>query len=269
MYTSYYGMDCNPFVKEVKRENSFESKDYKELLYRLNYLKEVKGLGVFTGLTGYGKTFCIRSFAESLNKDLYKVIYITPNASYTLFDFFKSIGDALGLGIGACYQVDMYNNIQKAIKQLVLVDRVEPIIIVDDAHTLSREILKNLKILLNFDMDSKDYLTLILIGQPELKDELGREMFESIRQRVIVNYTMEGLTREEVKNYIETRLELANVKVSLFTEDAINALYSCCNGSSRKLNSLVSNCLILGCQKRLNKLDSEIVMEAKKEMDLK
>ena len=71
MYTSYYGMDCNPFVKEVKQENSFESKDYKELLYRLNYLKEVKGLGVFTGLTGYGKTFCIRSFAENLNKDLY------------------------------------------------------------------------------------------------------------------------------------------------------------------------------------------------------
>ena len=267
MYTSYYGMSSNPFIKEEKEEY-FESRDYKELKNRLEYLKEIKGVGLFTGKTGYGKTYCIRSFTKGLNKEIYKVIYIIANSHFTLFDFIKAVGDAIGIGVGACYQVDMYNNIQKELKRLVLKERVQPIIIVDDAHTLSRIILKNLKILYEFDMDTRDYVTLILVGQEELKEELGKKVYESLRQRIIVNYTMEGLTREEVKEYIKTRFMVANVKVDIFTEDGINALYSCSKGSSRRLNNLVLNSLIIGSQRKLPKIDSEVVMEAKGEIDL-
>ena len=268
MYTSYYGMNCNPFLKEVKEEDRYESNDYKELTGRFNYLKEVKGLGVFTGLPGYGKTFTIRSFINSLNEDLYKVIYVCSYDNLTLFDFFKDISSALNLDTKACYKTDMYNNIQKAIKRLVEIDRVQPIIIVDDAHTLSRDILKSLKILFDFDMDSKDYTILILIGQDELKDELSKKVYETIHQRIIVNYKMMGLSREEVKEYIKTRFEIAGVNIELFTEDALNALYSCSKSSPRRLNTLILNCLMLGCQNKLKEINSEIVMQAKGEMDL-
>lgn len=268
MYTSYYGMNCNPFLKEVEEKNRYESRDYKELNSRFNYLREVKGLGVFTGLPGYGKTFTVRSFIKNLNEDLYKIIYICSYDNLTLFDFFKEILNALNLDTKACYKTDMYNNIQKAIKRLVEIDRVQPIIIVDDAHTLSREILKSLKILFDFDMDSKDYTILILIGQEELKDELSKKVYETIHQRIIVNYKMVGLSREEVKEYIKTRFEIAGVNIDLFTEDALNALYSCSRSSPRRLNTLILNCLMLGNQNKLKKIDSEIVMQAKGEMDL-
>ena len=162
----------------------------------------------------------------------------------------------------------MYNNIQKAIKRLVEIDKVQPVIIIDDAHTLSRDILKSLKILFDFDMDSKDYTILILIGQDELKDELSKKIYETIHQRIIVNYKMRGLSREEVKQYIKTRFEISNVNIEIFTEDALNALYFCSKSSPRRLNTLILNCLMLGCQNRIQEINSEIVMEAKGEMDL-
>lgn len=268
MYTSYYAMSCNPFLKEVKDENKFESNDYKQLINRFNYLKEIKGIGVFTGPPGYGKTFTVRSFINNLNKNLFKVIYISANNNLTVFDFFKEIGASLNLDTGACYRTEMYNNIQKAIKRLVEIDKVMPIIIIDDAHTLSREILKSIKVLFDFEMDSKDYTVLILIGQTELKDELSKKVYESLHQRIIVNYKLKGLSREEVKDYIRTRFEISNVNIDIFTQDALNALYSCSKSSPRRLNTLILNCLMLGYQYKIQEINSEIVMEAKGEMDL-
>lgn len=268
MYTSYYGMSCNPFLKEVSTTNKFESNDYLQLINRFNYLKEIKGLGVFTGPPGYGKTFTIRSFIDSLNKDLYKVIYLSIADKFTLFDFFKEIGKALNIDTGACYRTDLYNNIQKELVNLVEIYKVQPVIIIDDAHNLSREILKNLKLLFDFSMDSKDYTIIIMVGHPELKTELSKNVYDSLHQRIIVNYKMNGLSREEVKQYVATRLEIANVNNDIFQDDALNALYSCSKSSPRRLNTLILNCLMLGYQYKLDKINSEIVMEAKGEMEL-
>lgn len=269
MYTSYYGMSDNPFTKEVNTKYKFESNDYNSLINRFHYLTEINGLGVFTGPPGYGKSFTIRNFINALNKDLYKVIYISIGKRYTLFDFFKEIGKGLNIDTGACYRSELYNNIQKEIIKLVELYRVKPVIIIDDAHNLTREILLNLKVLFDFAIDSKDYTILILMGHPELITELSKTIHDSLHQRIIVNYKMQGLSREEVKEYVRTRLEIANVKNEIFTEDALNALYSCSKSSPRRLNTLILNCLMLGFQYKKSNIDSEIVMFAKEEMDLK
>ena len=268
MYTSFYGMNCNPFLKDESIKYKFESNDFLETLYRFNYLKEIKGIGLLTGAPGYGKTYVARYFINSLNKDLYKIIYISATKDMSLFDFYKIISDKLSLDVGACYKIDIFNNIQSELKRLVLHDKVEPIIILDDAHLLSREIFMNFKVFYDFDMDSKDYVTLMLIGHPELKHELSKTIYETLKQRIIVNYSFEGLDREEVKNYIKTRLEYANASRDIFSSDAINALYSCCKSSPRRLNTLAINSLMLACQNGLVTIDSDTVMNAKKEMEI-
>ena len=83
-----------------------------------------------------------------------------------------------------------------------------------------------------------------------------------------MNYKLKGLSRMEVKEYIESRLLLANVSHEIFIEDALNALYSCSKSSPRRLNTLILNCLLLGYQNEKAVIDSEIVMNAKGEMDL-
>lgn len=268
MYQSYYGMSCNPFLKEVDVLNPYESTDYKELINRFRYLTEIRGIGVFTGNSGLGKTFTLRCYASSLNSDLYKVVYISATKDMTIFDFFKEIGVAFNIDVGSCYKTEMYHNIQKEIVLLVEQERRLPVIIIDDCQNLSRDILHQLKVLYEYEMDSKDYITLILVGKPEFKTELSKNIYDYLKQRIIVNYKMNGLSKEEVKEYIESRFKLANVDYELFTDDALSALYSCSKSSPRRLNTLILNCLLLGYQKGMLKIDSEIVMYAKGEMDL-
>ena len=268
MYQSYYGMSCNPFLKEVDTINPFESNDYKELLSRFRYLTEIRGIGVFTGNPGLGKTYSLRCYSNSLNVDLYKVVYISATKDMTVFDFFKEIGNAFNIDVGSCYKTEMYHNIQREIILLVEQDKRLPIIIIDDAQNLSRDIIHQLKVLYEYEMDSKDYITLILVGKPELKTELSKNIYDYLKQRIVVNYKLNGLSREEVKEYIESRLKLANVNHEIFSEDALNALYSCSKSSPRRLNTLILNCLLLGFQKDMPVINSEIVMYAKGEMDL-
>lgn len=268
MYTSYYGMSINPFSKNENIKYKFESNDFKETINRLNYIKEIKGICLITGNTGFGKTFIMRYFINELNKDLYKIIYISATNEMTVFDLYKALCNELNLDIGACYRADLYKNIQKEFKRLVKKDRVQPIVIIDDAHTLKREVINNFKVFYDFEMDSADYVSLIIVGKTELKDMLIKNTHENIKQRIIVNYTLNGFTREEVIEYVKSRLKIADTSEEIFTPDALNALYSCSKSSPRRMNNLIVNSLIIGFQTNQIKIDSSIIMLAKKELDL-
>lgn len=269
MYTSFYGLNSNPFIKEETYKYPLETNDYKETMNRLNYIKEIRGIGIFYGDNGLGKTYAIKSFINSLNKELYKVIYTNPTLNMTVFDFINILSKELYLDTGACYKTELLLNIQKEIERIVKQDKMNIIVIIDDAHLLSREILLNLKILYEFDMNSKDYVSLVLVGQEEIRSEISKKIHTSLNQRINTNYKFNGLTREEVKEYVKTRLELSNANKNIFENEAINSLYSCSKSSIRVLNTLIINCLILGFQMNKPTIDNEIVMLAKNEMDLK
>lgn len=83
-YTSRYGLEFNPFIKNSK-DVLVETNDYKELVFRLNYLVQTKGFGVLTGGPGRGKTTMIRHWVKSLNQSAYKVIYI-PMSTLTVME---------------------------------------------------------------------------------------------------------------------------------------------------------------------------------------
>lgn len=267
MYKTFYGLEINPFVKELKTEYCYESKDFNEVKGRLKYLKEIKGIGLFIGSSGLGKTYSIRCFTDSLNKDLYKIIYISPTKKMRVFEFFAQVAGALNIDTGACYKNELYERIQTEIKRLVNEKRVQPVFIIDDADNLSEQILMELKLLFDFQMDSKDYTTIILVGHEELRKELSKVKYETLQQRIVVNYRFNGLSREEVKEYVISRLELANQKNKIFQEAALTALYSASKGSPRRLNNLIINCLMIGYQNGKSEIDEEIVMLAKNEID--
>jgi len=266
MYLSYYGLESNLFNKEISSEVAYKSKDYNNVINRLNYLKEIKGIGLITGTPGLGKTYTLRCFLDSLNKDMYKVIYVSPT-NLGKFEFFGNVAKQLNINVGACYKDELYENIQKEIKRLYKEQRVNVIVVIDDAQNLNPKIIKDLKILFDFQMDSKDYTTIILCGHEELRRELSKIDYEAIRQRIVINYKFQGLEREEVKEYIETRLELSKQSQEIFTLPALNGLYNASKGNPRRLNSLVINCLMIGYQNEKVKIDEEIVMLAKREID--
>ena len=266
MIETYFGMKCNPFRKGFEQKNKYEFNDFKEMQARLEYLLKAKGIGLFTGSSGFGKTYSIKYFVDNLNVGLYKPVYLSLS-TITVLDFYKSL--CIGLGISPmARKIDMFKQIQDTIKTFVNDRKITPVIILDEAQYLKSDILNDLKMILNFDIDSKNYAVLILMGQPVLNDMLSRNSHEALKQRIVVNYTFVGIDAKEVNDYLKNRLRLAGMNENMFEDGAIKAISSICNGSTRKLNSIIENCLMICEQKNENIVTTEIAMLAENELNL-
>jgi len=136
IYRAYFGMEFNPFDKVNSQKCPFESQDFKEATSRLEHLKDIRGIGLFTGLSGMGKTYTLKQFVDKLNPNLYKVVYI-PLSTVTVLEFYKAF--AYGLGIEpAQRKIDIFKQIQECIEALSTAKRITPTIILDE-----RTIFKN------------------------------------------------------------------------------------------------------------------------------
>ena len=117
-------------------------------------------------------------------------------------------------------------------------------------------------------MESTDYVSIALVGNNVIRDELKKVKYESFQQRIIVKYDLENLTKKEVKEYVESRLELSGQSKNIFTNNAIYALYMVSKGNIRVLNVLIINCLIIGSQQQKEIINEDIVRLAKEQNEL-
>jgi len=121
--TSRYGLECNPFLKNSK-EILYTGREFKEALFRLDYLAKTKGFGLLTGSPGRGKTTAVRHWAKSLNPSLYKVVY-TSLSTLTVNDFYRNLAASLGAQ-AAFRKTDNFHAIQAEITRLSLDKKENP-----------------------------------------------------------------------------------------------------------------------------------------------
>lgn len=264
-YTSRYGMDFNPFIKNSK-EIVVETSDYKEVIFRLNYLLNNKGFGILTGGPGRGKTTIIRNWANSLNSSLYKVIYISLS-TVTVVEFYKNMATQLGLE-PMCRKSDNFKIIQNEITRYSVEKRVTPVIIIDEANYISNGVLNDLKMIFNFDMDSRDRAIVLLVGLPQLNNTMRLVANEPLRQRITMNYNLDNLNKSETKDYILAKLNGAKCTTNIFDETAMEAIANASNGIPRIINKICDSSLMIGNTKNLNTINSDIIMLAVNEIEL-
>ena len=264
-YTSRYGMDFNPFIKNSK-EIVVETSDYKEVIFRLNYLLNNKGFGILTGGPGRGKTTIIRNWANSLNSSLYKVIYISLS-TVTVVEFYKNMATQLGVE-PMCSKSDNFKIIQNEITRYSVEKRVTPVIIIDEANYISNGVLNDLKMIFNFDMDSRDRAIVLLVGLPQLNNTMRLVANEPLRQRITMNYNLDNLNKSETKDYILAKLNGAKCTTNIFDETAMEAIANASNGIPRIINKICDSSLMIGNTKNLNTINSDIIMLAVNESEL-
>lgn len=260
----YYGLNKNIFMKDVKVKELYKSESYEEGMNRLKYIKELKGIGLITGVTGVGKTTLVRGFIDSLNKEKNNIIYISLTTSKK-FEFLTMICQSLGLSLGDCYLTNIKKRIQEEIIKQKTKYGKDTIIIIDNAEKLDKEILNDFNFLYEFEYDSEDYTSIVLVGEDEIRKELKKTIYESLKQRLLFIYNLEGLNREETKEYIETRLKIAGQTTMIYEETSINALHNASQGIIRKLNTLINLSMMIGYQVKKTKIDEEIVRIAVEE----
>ena len=127
---------------------------------------------------------------------------------------------------------------------------------------LSHKVLSDLQLLFNFQMDSRDLAIILLIGQPRLNITLSQGMHEPLAQRIVMNYNMGGLTKEEGRSYIARKLEGVGCRQKVFEDNATEAVLNAANGIPRMINKICNRSLMIGASKKLDIIDSDIVMKA-------
>lgn len=264
-YFTRYGLEFNPFLKNSK-EILVDTNEQKETLFRLEYLAKTKGFGLLTGGAGRGKTTVIRNWANGLNPSLYKVVY-SSLSTLTANDFYRNLAQELGAQ-PSYRKPDNFRIIQEEIARLSLEKRKTPVIIIDEANYINNSILNDLKILFNFEMDSRDRAAILLAGLPKLNATLRLAIHEPLYQRLVMNYNLEGLSKEEGRSYIHKKLKGGGCHQSVFQDSAIEAILNAADGTARIINKLCNASLLIGDSSKSEIITAEIAMQAINDCEL-
>jgi type II secretory pathway predicted ATPase ExeA len=267
MFTQYFGLKFNPFSKEMDEKDVFMSKDSQELLSRLEFIKKTRGFFLLTAESGFGKTTVLRKFASSLNPGLYAVYY-SAMSSLTVMDFYRSL--IFRMGEAPAYQkIRMFEQLQHLISVSYYERKIIPLFVLDEAQSLSNSVLEDLKMIFNFKMDSHNPFITIISGNQNIRRKLQISTNQALRQRIIGNYHMTGLLRDEINDYIKSRLALAGAPdINVFSEAALESIFTSTGGAIRLINTLASASLTCACSRNLSIVDEEIVYQADKDIEI-
>lgn len=261
MYTDYYGLGFNPFEKKYARTGDcFRSHDFQQAMHGMNYVRLHPGIGIFTARPGMGKSFVLRCFVDGLKPGTYTIASICLT-SVSVRDFYRLVCDALGLDESGSIPA-MYKAIQEQAAYLYREKKQPLILIVDECHFLAEGILRDLQLLMNAEYDSVNYFSLILSGESYFNSVIRKSRNESLKQRVIAHYDYEGLSDEEVTQYVKHKIACAGATTAIMEEGAFAALLGQAEGTPRIIDNIMTDALIIGEQQGKKQIDQDVILAA-------
>lgn len=266
MYEQFYRLRARPFIKTPDPKFLFFSRNHEEALARLQYAVEEKELILLTGEVGSGKTTLTRALMDSLGEK-YRVILII-NPRLTPSQFLRTIAKRFDIDVPYNYK----DNLLDAIYEKVFKDYesgITPVIIIDEAQLIpNKSTFEEIRLLTNFQLDYTNLLSLVLVGQTDLRRRLNHKTYLPLRQRIGLFYHLGPLAENEIRGYVEHRLKISGLEEPLFTDEALKQLYRYSGGIPRVINSLATSALLEGFGKELRIIDEYLINEAAKELGL-
>jgi general secretion pathway protein A len=245
VYIDFYKLKEPPFSITPDPEFLFLSQTHQSVMERVLYSIDSKmGFILLSGEVGTGKTTICRSIIDTLNA-MAEIVYII-NPSLSGRALIASILDDLSIAYAADASkkdlIDQLNNF------LLYRDCNKPVvIIIDDAQTMSLEVLEDLRLLSNLETDKEKMLQMVIVGQPELEDHLSRPEMRQLKQRIFVTCRLEHLKTREVENYIDRRLFIAGSSGQVqFSRGAKRLIAKKSKGFPRVINKICDYALTAG-----------------------
>jgi general secretion pathway protein A len=260
MYRKHFGFNRHPFAKEIEPDDFFPTAVGQEMGVRLGHLVEVRGIGLFTGESGSGKTSICRKVLTALHPSLYRLVYVCHSTG-NVMDLYKTIAWEMGLPTERS-RAALFRQIRTEVNRLSTDARCRPVLVVDEAHHLRPDVLEDLRLLTNYQMDSENRLCLLFVGQAELRRRLGMAVYDALSRRITVRYHVGGLTREELPQYIAHLLRLAGTELPLFEPAAVLAIFQATGGLPGKVNPLATHALMAAALARAKSVTAEHVEAA-------
>ncbi|MEW6570170.1 MAG: AAA family ATPase [Nitrospirota bacterium] len=266
MYEDFYGLKQKPFSKTPDPRFLFLSKKHEEALARLQYAVEEREFILLTGEVGSGKTTLTRVLLESLGERYRVIIIINPRL--TPLQFLRTIAKRFDMEVPH----NLKDSLLDALYERVFrdyQDGMTPVIIIDEAQLIpDKETFEEIRLLTNFQLDTANLLSLILVGQTDLNRRLRHKAYLPLRQRIGLFYHLGPLEEAEMKDYVEHRLRVSGLQEPIFTEGALRRLYHFSGGIPRLINSLATTALLDGFGKEQRVIDECLINEAARELGL-
>jgi len=247
LYFHRFGLREEPFRLTPDPRYFYRGEQYERAIAELLYgIEGKKGFMVLTGEVGTGKTTLCRTLLNTLDPAVRTALILNP--SLTAEELIKSIVQDFGLPMPSLFPTkkDLVDTLNRFLLKIAL-DGGGAVLIVDEAQNLSRELLEELRLLTNLETEQEKLLQIILIGQPELADQLTSRDLRQLRQRVAVWARISALGREETAAYIMRRLQVAAETTPgvRFTRRAVKRIHDAGDGYPRTVNLLCDRILML------------------------
>ena len=257
MFEAFYELTQTPFSRDIPTTELYASDELEETLERLVYAASRQWFAVVTGDCGTGKTTTIRRFTDVLDSARFKLLYLA-DSKLTPRHFYKGLLEQLGCE-AKFYRGDSKRQLHKEIELMRVVHRQQPVVVIDEAHLLDREMLEEVRFLLNFKMDAQSPMGLILVGQNELWERLQLQAHAAIRQRIDVQCRLGYYDRSQVGAYIDRHLSYAGAARDIFTGGAVDEMYRFSSGTARLVNKVATHSLIFGAMNKHRIIDDHMV----------
>ena len=259
MYNEYWGLKESPFENVPDPRFMCHFSQHDEALMRMMFaVKGRKGAAMLTGDVGCGKTMLSRAFIQQLAGGPYEV-GIIANPSFPPIDFLKEIIYQLGIRKTAEHKSDLLRILNEFMLENMKKGR-DTIIIVDESQVINNaDTYEELRLLLNFQLNDRFLLTLILIGQPELRDHIAA--IPQFDQRIAIKYHIGPLNLSDTAKYIMFRLKTAGMQKNVFTKEAIMKIYEYTQGVPRRINNMCDLSLLVGFSQKAAVVDSKLIQK--------
>jgi type II secretory pathway predicted ATPase ExeA len=257
VYERYWGLREKPFRKTPDPRYLFLNDTYEEALERLVFAVEEVELALLTGEVGSGKTLLTRALVDRVG-DRHEVgMILNPRLSPR--QFLRAAAKELGIAEPRFLSNDLLEQIHDRLLELDGQGRAA-LLIVDEAHLIpGKPTFEEIRLLTNFQLDDRNLVAIVLVGQPELRERLRHRAYRALTQRIGVSFDLVPLGVEDTRRYLAHRVAVAGGARPLFTETAVARLHAAAGGLPRVLNQLATQALLEGMARGARQVSGEDV----------
>jgi general secretion pathway protein A len=267
MYLSFFGLGEKPFSITPDPRYLYLSERHAEAMAHLLYgINEAGGFVQLTGEVGTGKTTIVRSLLAQAPKNAEIALILNPRMTPT--EFLLTICEELGIGVpdSATHSLkDLVDILSHYLLKAHAGGR-RVVLVVDEAQNLAPQVLEQVRLLTNLETNTRKLLQIILIGQPELRELLGRNELRQLAQRITGRYHLNPLSAQESAAYVRHRLRVAGATADIFSAGALDEVYRLSGGVPRVINVICDRALLGGYTLDRHRITAALVRHAAAEV---